>query len=89
MPTADTAAADARFKPDGYHYGVRFSDGSVAAYWNGYSQRERALDYRDMLRAEYPRDTFTLVRHRRGEPWEAVPEAVNVGPETIVRTIRA
>jgi hypothetical protein len=33
---------DARFAPDGYQYGVRFNDGSVATGWNGSTARQRA-----------------------------------------------
>ncbi len=32
------------YAPDGYQYGVMFSDGSVRHCWNGPTQRERAQD---------------------------------------------
>ncbi len=67
--------------PDGYQYGVRFDfDGSVAARWNGHTQRQRAQEYRDELtnRDTSPfirskRDTYTVVRRipPDGE-WEPV-----------------
>ena len=58
--------------PDGYQYGVRFMDGSVAARWNGRTQRQRAEEYLAYLREEYSPDRFSLVRRRPDGPWEAV-----------------
>lgn len=62
------------FGPDGFHYGVRFGDGSVADRWNGSTQERRAREYLAELRAEYPRTAFDLVRCRRGGSWEVVRE---------------
>lgn len=62
------------FGPDGYRYGVRFdSDGSVASYWNGATQKRRAGEYLAKLAGKYRRDRFTLVRRRRGDAWEECP----------------
>jgi hypothetical protein len=68
--------------PDGYQYGVRFTDGSVAARWSGRTQCQRAEEYLERVLAlqrawiaesGYDRepDRLVLVRRRPGEPWEA------------------
>ena len=41
------------YAPDGFRYGVMFSDGSVRAIWNGPTQRERAIKECERLRLEY------------------------------------
>lgn len=77
--------ADSEFDADGYQYGVRFSDGGVAAYWNGHTQREQAERYMAAILEEYgdhprfDRSRYALVRHRRGEPWEVVESPVLEG----------
>lgn len=69
------------YAPDGYRYGVMFSDGSVAAYWNGRTQRERAEEYRDTVLAdqrerlagtERKPDNVTLARRALGQSWTRV-----------------
>lgn len=72
------------FAPDGYRYGVMFSDGSVAQRWCGDTQRQRAEAYRDEVladqrawlakfsRSRREPDHITLARWRPGEPWERV-----------------
>lgn len=59
--------------PDGYRYGVMFSDGSVADYWNGVTQRDRASEYLERTTRMYAGDRITLARWQppRG-PWTRV-----------------
>lgn len=67
------------YGPDGYRYGVMFNDGSVADYWNGRTQRERAETYRDEVLDEQRKwlagtgrnpDNITLARQAPGRTWE-------------------
>lgn len=60
--------------PDGYRYGVMFGDGSVAHYWNGRTQRERAEEFLVDVSTRWPRDAtrYALVRCRPGEPWTRI-----------------
>jgi len=65
------ARGDSRYTPDGYRYGVRFSDGSVRAIWNGKTQRERAEEEAARLAVAYAPDRYELVRqHWSEEGWE-------------------
>jgi hypothetical protein len=78
-------AGDSRYGADGWHYGVRFHDGSVLHPWNGATQRDRAQAfieeaYRRLEEhaaergraADWYIDRFELVRQRPGRPWEFV-----------------
>lgn len=61
---------------DGWQYGVRFRDGSVAARWNGRTQQQRAEEYALALAARYPgeaaRGGFEVVRRAgRAGAWES------------------
>lgn len=59
--------------PDGYRYGVMFSDCSVTQRWNGRTQREWAERYAAACQELYPNDTITLARRLPGGNWERVP----------------
>jgi hypothetical protein len=58
--------------PDGYQYGVMFSDGSVAMRWTGSTQRARAQEYADKAAEAYPDYEIGLVRRKPGKNWELV-----------------
>jgi hypothetical protein len=60
------------FAPDGFRYGVMFSDGSVREHWNGRTQRGHAEAYARMMRANYPGDHITLARRPPGGRWVRV-----------------
>jgi len=65
------ARGDSRYGPDGYRYGVRFSDGSIRCIWNGRTQAERATEEAARLGVEYPTEVFVVVRqHWSGGDWE-------------------
>ena len=55
--------------PDGYRYGVMFNDGSVAARWNGKTQRRRAAEYAKNCAADFHPDNITLARWKPGDEW--------------------
>lgn len=70
--------------PDGFQYGVRFQDGSVASPWNGSTQRTRAEVALVRLaeaheawiarRGEEARPhPYAIVRRRPGQAWEEIP----------------
>lgn len=70
--------------PDGFQYGVRFSDGSITARWNGRTQQARATEYLEKVLAlqrawiaasGYDRepDRLALIRRRPDGPWEEAP----------------
>lgn len=64
--------------PDGYRYGVQFTDGTVTDRWMGPTQRQRAFEFIEAKRiqqeAEAGRhDDLRLVRRRLDEVWEEVP----------------
>ena len=73
--------------PDGYQYGVRYADGSVAHGWNGRTQLDRAQEHIFYLRKVFGGNEYSLVRREivvknplRGQrpagygpaPWEHV-----------------
>jgi hypothetical protein len=70
--TAEKDAPRNYLAPDGYRYGVMFSDGSVSERWNGRTQREQAQRDADDAAREYAPDRITLARRKPGEPWERV-----------------
>ena len=76
--TAENGLPANYLAPDGYRYGVMFTDGSVAEYWNGRTQRERAEEYAAKVVADQTawsggrHDHITLARQRPGEPWTRV-----------------
>lgn len=71
--------------PDGFRYGIRFRDGSVASWWNGRTQRRRVFDAIEEWRARalagpfarnyLPNDHLVVRRRSPDDPWEVV-EAV-------------
>lgn len=77
---AESEVAPNYCAPDGYRYGVMFHDGSVADWWNGRTQRERAEEHarrwleqaRESAKGRAFIDTYTVVRHRPGQPWTSV-----------------
>lgn len=71
-PIVSYLCSGARLAPDGYQYGVMFSDGSVWDRWNGRTQRERAAATAAILRDQYPPDNITLARRLPGQSWERV-----------------
>jgi hypothetical protein len=60
------------YAPDGYRYGVMFSDGSVAERWSGRTQREQAQHKANQSAAIFPHSNITLARRLPGEPWTRV-----------------
>ena len=71
--------ADAMFAPDGYQYGVRFTDGSVMHRWNGRTQREHVEREaaRWMAQAREHGNTWDQidpVRRLPGEKWHTYEE---------------
>lgn len=67
-----------QYDAEGYRYGVQFSDGGVADYWNGRTQRQRAAAYLAELFTRYQRsrpDDYALVRRRPGGRWEKVTDS--------------
>lgn len=55
--------------PDGYRYGVMFSDGSIRQAWNGRTQRLHAEIVAERLAVEYPGDDITVARCLPGQSW--------------------
>lgn len=58
--------------PDGYRYGVMYSDGSVGEWFNGRTQRARAAAMAAEDAVRYAPDNITLARKRPGGRWERV-----------------
>lgn len=56
--------------PDGYRYGVQFTDGSVRHVWNGRTQRQHAESEADRLARLYTPDCIVAVRRVPGQDWE-------------------
>jgi len=77
------------YAPDGYRYGVRFRDGSVADWWNGRTQLQRAREARDRwvrraLTGQFARlyrsGDHLVVRQAQGSAvWEVVCDYAEPG----------
>lgn len=59
---------------DGYRYGVMFTDNSVADWWNGSTQRQRAEEFLSGQNHTYPGDAWgtKLVRRVPDGDWVEV-----------------
>lgn len=59
------------YAPDGYQYGLRYHDGSIATPFTGSTQRRRAEEEAQDNRRCFPRDEISVVRRARGSSvWE-------------------
>ena len=59
------------YAPDGYRYGVRYHDGSIATLFTGSTQRRRAEEKAQDVRHRFPGDEISVVRRARGSSiWE-------------------
>jgi uncharacterized protein YodC (DUF2158 family) len=76
------------YAPDGFRYGMRFRDGSVAEWWNGRTQRARAFEAANRYTAEaldspfakhYRSGEYLVVRRSPGGPWHVVCEYAEQG----------
>ena len=72
--------------PDGYQYGVRYRDGSIAHGWNGRTQLDRAQEHIFVHAKIYGGARLTLVRRRIvtpaywGAPFYTSWEHVDIDP---------